>query len=600
MKTSLEDPTEPTSVVVVSRTLPRGVKMDPKRQAELAVHQGYAWVDRPSPREGVFSYRVIPILGDADATTFDESQASPWTPYVRPTQEQEGPISVAFNRTLESAAQLDVTLAPDVSDTRAGFLSAISAPSHPLRNALGGDLLAGLRGLLQRALASECNVYVAMFEISDAELLQLLGRMGARANVILAGGAGAKSNTDGNARARAALLANGVKVVERTLRGGHLAHNKFVVVCNASGVPETVWTGNVTWTSSALCTRSNAAVTIVSLELAQKYLDYWKQLASGAGNIQRLSIAGDAVSMAASTGSSESRSTTVRPFFTPLVGRADLGYVRTLLLQARQGILYLLSEPGKNAPVLRMLEERPRPVDRGVYVLGAVRDGPTLTISRNTQSVRLSGRTLSFPLFDALERAQRLPLGWPLQSRMMVIDPFLNRPVVVIGSHSFSEAGSHDNDENFVVIEGDRDVALRCAAHIDVFCQHFLYGQPRAQRAGGWALTPGDAWQNRWLERPLASQIAFWTGESTGSFVSETVESSEALAVPPPELAPRAKSSRAKVGARKRGGKTGGKTGRKTALAGPRKVKPTKKAAKRVSGGGRRRPKVKKKSQKKK
>jgi hypothetical protein len=185
---------------------------------------------------------------------------------------------------------------------------------------------------------------------------------------------------------------------------------------------------------------------------------------------------------------------------------------------------------------------------------------------------------------------------------MLVIDPFLNRPVVVIGSHSFSEAGSHNNDENFVVIEGDRDVALRCAAHIDVFCQHFLYRQPRAQRAGGWALTLGDAWQNRWLERPLASQISFWTGESTGSFVSETVESSEASAAarPPPELAPRAKSSRSKAGVRKRAGKKSGKTGGNTAVAGPRKVKPTKKAAKRVSGGGRRRPKVKKKSQKKK
>ena len=204
MKTSLEDPTEPASVVILSRALPPGAKMDPKRQADLAVHQGYAWVDRPSPREGAFSYRVIPIVGDANETTFDESQASPWTPYVCPAQGQDGPVSVTFNRTLESASQLDVTLAADVGDTRAGFLSAISAPNHPVRNALGGDLLAGLLGLLRRALASESIVYVAMFELNDAELVDLLGRMGARANVILASGAGAKSNSGGNMAVRAA------------------------------------------------------------------------------------------------------------------------------------------------------------------------------------------------------------------------------------------------------------------------------------------------------------------------------------------------------------------------------------------------------------
>ena len=70
----------------------------------------------------------------------------------------------------------------------------------------------------------------------------------------------------------------------RILRWGHLAHNKFVVVCNANEVPESVWTGNVTWTGSGLCTRSNAAVTIVSPELAQRYLTYWTRLASTEGN----------------------------------------------------------------------------------------------------------------------------------------------------------------------------------------------------------------------------------------------------------------------------------------------------------------------------
>jgi len=47
-----------------------------------------------------------------------------------------------------------------------------------------------------------------------------------------------------------------------------------------------------------------------------------------------------------------------------------------------------------------------------------------------------------------------------------VIDPFSDNCVVVTGSHNFSPSASAKNDENIVVIKGDKALARDYAVHI--------------------------------------------------------------------------------------------------------------------------------------
>ena len=72
------------------------------------------------------------------------------------------------------------------------------------------------------------------------------------------------------------------------------------------------------------------------------------------------------------------------------------------------------------------------------------------------------------------------------------------------GSHNFSPSASHDNDENFVVVHGDRALAEAYAVNIQSAWRHY------ASRAGNplHALTGID--YLRALQHDQAREHAFW------------------------------------------------------------------------------------------
>ena len=69
---------------------------------------------------------------------------------------------------------------------------------------------------------------------------------------------------------------------------------------------------------------------------------------------------------------------------------------------------------------------------------------------------------------------------------MLVVDPFSNDPIVVTGSHNFSLSASSDNDENFIVVRGDRRLAEAYAVNIRNAWRHYAsrVGNPHAKLRG--------------------------------------------------------------------------------------------------------------------
>jgi phosphatidylserine/phosphatidylglycerophosphate/cardiolipin synthase-like enzyme len=57
----------------------------------------------------------------------------------------------------------------------------------------------------------------------------------------------------------------------------------------------------------------------------------------------------------------------------------------------------------------------------------------------------------------------------------LVIDPFSDDPAVVTGSHNFSNSASQQNDENFIVISGDRPLAEAYAVNAESAWRHYAY-----------------------------------------------------------------------------------------------------------------------------
>src|SRR5439155_7960928 len=78
-----------------------------------------------------------------------------------------------------------------------------------------------------------------------------------------------------------------------------------------------------------------------------------------------------------------------------------------------------------------------------------------------------------------------IPEGWQreilgagfavIHDKVLVIDPFSDRCVVVTGSHNLGHRASYDNDENLVIVEGDKDLAVAYATHVLDVYDHFAW-----------------------------------------------------------------------------------------------------------------------------
>jgi phosphatidylserine/phosphatidylglycerophosphate/cardiolipin synthase-like enzyme len=93
-----------------------------------------------------------------------------------------------------------------------------------------------------------------------------------------------------------------------------------------------------------------------------------------------------------------------------------------------------------------------------------------------------------------------------------VIDPFTN-PTVITGSHNFSQSASQKNDENLVIVHGDKGLAERYAVNIMGVYQHYRWRdhlkQTLAAHRSPWrGLQQSDTWQQR--EASKNREISFW------------------------------------------------------------------------------------------
>lgn len=107
----------------------------------------------------------------------------------------------------------------------------------------------GLFTLLQQAQQKGTEIYAALYELNDPELIGWLKAIGGKANLLLGSGAYKSGEADENAAARKDLRLNSsVNIHDRLMKSPHFAHNKFVVFCDPQGKPESLWTGSTNWT----------------------------------------------------------------------------------------------------------------------------------------------------------------------------------------------------------------------------------------------------------------------------------------------------------------------------------------------------------------
>ncbi|HLG82411.1 MAG TPA: phospholipase D-like domain-containing protein [Bradyrhizobium sp.] len=578
--------------------------------------QRFMWWDYGVKPGQVVQYSVIPVTGTKDNLQRDDSAASPPTEPITISSQASPNIGAFFNKGIVSAQWVSRALA--ALGPKPNIAKVIGTPGNPLRDALSGLLRPELLQLLKDVKDNNGHVYAALYELNDPELLAALKALGPNCHLILANGAFSKKNDNDENSAVRAQLKGVVDLHDRLVPQGHFAHNKFLVVCDSSRPPKPlkVLSGSTNWTMTGLCTQANNGIVVNDAKLAQYFVDEWNRL-KDAGNGYPPGLAkqngGDG---AAGKNTFEVDGVKITQWFAPTDKQEDLDHARKLIDGAKEGILFLFFNPGVFEPddepdkwtllqnILFRHHEGTPTYDPGLYIRGVVNQeiaGLTTTSESapddetpdQAQPARPTRRSALDPtvatpvtLFSGgNEPPQRLGYesmvpknikdtfndwateilgqGVHIHSKVIVLDPFGEHPVVMTGSHNLGVKASSKNDDNLMIVEGNGRLAAAYAANIIAIYQTYRwnsYVEQHRQDPKVWhGLVDNDTWQQGYLDPDGKDlpELEFWMGGMVEASQPVHVPQAGAPApapapVPPKQAAEHAKHPRRAAASKKR------------------------------------------------
>jgi phosphatidylserine/phosphatidylglycerophosphate/cardiolipin synthase-like enzyme len=489
--------------------------------------QKYQWTDYMASPGDKLQYRVVPMVGpNKQNLRPDAATASDWTDEITLSHEADKNLQVYFNRGIVAAQWVSRRLGITKDDLKTKELTkAASTPNDSLRNYLAGPLGERLFQLLADAAKNKCEIYAALYELGDEQLESALEKFKKRAHVVLANGSVKKKGADQNKKARSRLRGI-IDIHDRMISPRALGHNKFLVICGKNGSPRCVWTGSQNWTWTGLCTQANNSVFIADKDLAGEYRKQWDLLKD----------AGDETPDDLKDSNSTPRdrkisSKRARLWFTPTVAFVDLDEARKIISGAKQAILFLMFNPGPKETLLNEIIDTARAGRSGkrLYIRGAINQDPSTTANPvelfdglNFQKADFSvvlPAAIDEPTKWFVRELRKLPQAFAMvHSKIVLVDPFSDRPVLLTGSHNLGPKASSKNDENLIIIRDASGVASAYATNIMAVYNQYRWRfrrqiQPQNKRWKG--LVDTDTWQNGYLRAnsPALREINFWIGE---------------------------------------------------------------------------------------
>ncbi len=422
--------------------------------------QSFQWADYSAKPGYLYRYRVIPMYGTPGALTGKAA-----TIVSINTEPLAGAThDVHFNRGV-IASQAFSKRFPGLTLDQAG------APAYAW---LARDLLPGLLNFIARAKDSSFSLHAAIYELRWPEVLAAFKAAkdkGADVQIIyhdLPDETGTK-NDEAIAKAQIRGLC--------TARvNAKLMHNKFLVL-SENGNPIAVWTGSTNISRNALFGQLNVGHAIHDRTLARQFLAYWTELKGdpSSDDIKGWTEAQNVIPPADQT-------VALTQIFSPHRGRGAFDWWINLASTAKP--LFMTFPFGivkdfrpvfdKNDGILRFAL-----LDK--YVNGGTPDSRAAAIADIERIRRLPniGMALGNNIFvDWIDgwRKESAPIGvnvnW-VHTKFMLIDPLGNKPVTLTGSANFSPASVDTNDENMVLIRGDKRVAdIYFGEFMRIFAHH--------------------------------------------------------------------------------------------------------------------------------
>ncbi|WP_442578121.1 phospholipase D-like domain-containing protein [Mesorhizobium sp. ASY16-5R] len=498
-----------------------------KRSSQDWPFQRYDWTDHAADLGDEVAYRVVARIETA-ASKLSDGPASNWTPMLKLSPDCGDGLSAFFNRGFvlsQFMARYMKKHGITMQTLKEKAVEIATAVDKDARIFLGGDLRKVMLALLEEVRATPAlRLHAALYELEDDELVEALARLGDRASIVLANGSVNVQGDDQNKTARAHLRAANVDVHDRMISPKALGHNKFVVIGSTVGAafkPLKAWTGSTNWTPTGLCTQLNNGLLIENDDVAAVYETQFQRLKDAASTFPKALV--DANSQP--TRNIPVGAARADVWFSRLRKQVDIGELVELVKGARQGVFFVMFMPGQEPlkTLLAMQEQKDLYV-RGVATRFSGEGKEKIKLLKSDpesyalQTIEATGVGDSVGEWAVEGTAQQFfnSVGFAItHSKVLVIDPFGDDPVVVTGSHNFSTTASEKNDENFIVFRGNKRLAEQYAINCMQTYSHYRWraylAESKAEHRDPFEfLSTRDTWQSRRTSRETAAMLKFW------------------------------------------------------------------------------------------
>jgi phosphatidylserine/phosphatidylglycerophosphate/cardiolipin synthase-like enzyme len=311
-------------------------------------------------------------------------------------------------------------------------------------------------------------------------------------------------------KVKSAIINAGIKgiCIERTADPANISHNNFIILLK-DDKPIAVWTGSTNFTKSGIFGHANVGHLVKDEKVAQKYLDYWKELKSDPVN----DVLKPKVEAISPTSSGLPAQMGITPIFSPRKGLAQLNWYAGALDSSKQmncftaafGINDLfLNDYSEDRDYLRyiFLEKW------GVNKETAAKAQTALAVDKDVQVAVGSYLTGAYPFDWATEILNTLSKNIRfVHTKFLLIDPLSDHPTVISGSANFSDNSTSGNDENMLIIRGDTRVAdIYLGEFMRLWRHHnFRYIIETVDTQSGTVkpnyLDPTDSWTNGFFDK---------------------------------------------------------------------------------------------------
>jgi hypothetical protein len=193
-------------------------KFDPSAPWKFPI-QRFMWWDYLVQPGNVVQYSIVPVIGpDKDHLQPSLPDASAQTPPMTVSGQASTHVSAYFNKGIVSAQW--VSRALKAIGPNAKLSDLIAQTNNSLRNALSGLLRPQLLQLLDDVRKNGGEIYAALYELNDPELIPALVALGQKCHLILANGAFKPPDNDENIKVRAQLRGK-IDLHDRKVGTGH-------------------------------------------------------------------------------------------------------------------------------------------------------------------------------------------------------------------------------------------------------------------------------------------------------------------------------------------------------------------------------------------